>query len=245
MTGLRLMNELSDPGKRDAVLSRTPSAVASLSKKPRRNRCPPLATQRSPKVRTDIPIPAVAYLDRKARTVPDLNDVWSYINPYMLFGRHLGFRGNFEKALGERDPRALELFNDMEETKREARSFMKIGAVWQFFEAERQGNSIALFAPGACFAAAHFPFPASACGRSSLPERLHSSGERGPARSSGAVCGHRRGGNSREIRRSKSRAENICIRTDCRLWHWKPPKLAPNGCIAASAKIGDSPIRRQ
>jgi 5-methyltetrahydrofolate--homocysteine methyltransferase len=76
-----------------------------------------------------------------------LNDVWSYINPYMLFGRHLGFRGNFEKALGERDARALELFNEMEEIKREARDFMKIGAVWQFFEAERQGNSIALFAP--------------------------------------------------------------------------------------------------
>jgi len=35
----------------------------------------------------------------------------------------------------------------MEEIKREARKFMKIGAVWQFFEAERHGNSIALFAP--------------------------------------------------------------------------------------------------
>ena len=89
----------------------------------------------------------MAYLDRKARAVPDLNEVWGYINPYMLFGRHLGFRGNFEKALGERDARALEFFNEMEEIKREARKFMKIGAVWQFFEAERQGNSIALFAP--------------------------------------------------------------------------------------------------
>ena len=95
----------------------------------------------------DLPIPAVAYLDRKARAVPDLQDVWSYINPYMLFGRHLGFRGNFEKALAERDARALELFNGMEEIKQEASKFMKIGAVWQFFEAERQGNSIALFAP--------------------------------------------------------------------------------------------------
>ena len=66
----------------------------------------------------------------------------------MIFGRHLGFRGNFEKALAERDPRALELFNSMEEVKREAAQFMKIAAVWQFFEAERQGNSIALFHAG-------------------------------------------------------------------------------------------------
>ena len=62
-----------------------------------------------PRMRTDLPIPPVAYLERKVRAVPDLNEVWSYINPYMLFGRHLGFRGNFEKALAERDPRALEL----------------------------------------------------------------------------------------------------------------------------------------
>ena len=39
----------------------------------------------------------------KSRNVPDLNEIWSYVNPYMLFGRHLGFRGNFEKALAERD----------------------------------------------------------------------------------------------------------------------------------------------
>ena len=119
-----------------------------LSKKPRpvRRRCRRRSLARSS--HGYCRFPPVAYLDRKVRAVPDLNEIWSYINPYMLFGRHLGFRGNFEKALAERDARALELFNDMEEIKREATKFMKIGAVWQFFEAERQGNSIALFAPG-------------------------------------------------------------------------------------------------
>jgi 5-methyltetrahydrofolate--homocysteine methyltransferase len=96
----------------------------------------------------DLPIPNVAYLDRRVRAVPDLNEIWSHINPYMLFGRHLGFRGDFEKALAERDARAIELFNNMEDVKRQAATFMKISAVWQFFEAERRGNSIALFEPG-------------------------------------------------------------------------------------------------
>jgi 5-methyltetrahydrofolate--homocysteine methyltransferase len=147
MTGLRLMNELSDPSRRDAVIQdhTFTAAVAAEEAVPRP--LEPAGEERSAKVRTDIPIPSVAYLDRKVRAVPDLHDIWGYINPYMLFGRHLGFRGNFEKALGERDARALELFNSMEEIKREASKFMKIGAVWQFFEAERQGNSIALFAP--------------------------------------------------------------------------------------------------
>ncbi len=148
MTGLRLMNELSDPGRRESVLQENTFSDTAAPEEAAPKPVAAAGEDRSPKIRTDIPIPAVAYLDRKARAVPDLNDVWSYINPYMLFGRHLGFRGNFEKALGERDARALELFNEMEEIKREARNFMKIGAVWQFFEAERQGNSIALFAPG-------------------------------------------------------------------------------------------------
>ncbi len=148
MTGLRLMNELSDPKRRDSVLQEhTFTATAAVEDAAPRPQAP-AGEERAAKIRTDIAIPSPAYLDRKVRAVPDLNDIWSYINPYMLFGRHLGFRGNFEKALGERDARALELFNSMEEIKRQARSFMKIGAVWQFFEAERHGNSIALFAPG-------------------------------------------------------------------------------------------------
>ena len=149
MTGLRLMNELSDPARRESVLdTHTHMATAVIEEVAPR----PLESagdERSPKIRVDLPIPTPAYLDRKARAVPNIFEIWSYVNPYMLFGRHLGFRGNFEKALAERDPRALELSNVMEEIKREAANFMKISAVWQFFEAERRGNSIALFAPGA------------------------------------------------------------------------------------------------
>ena len=51
--------------------------------------------ERSPKVRTDLPIPSVGYLGRKVRLVPDLREVWSYINPFMLYGRHMGYRGDF------------------------------------------------------------------------------------------------------------------------------------------------------
>src|SRR5271156_4319399 len=148
MTGLRLMNHLSDPAQRQAVLRDNTHAGTVAVEEPAPGPLGPAGEERSPRIRTDIPIPSVAYLDRKARSIPDRNEIWSYINPYMIFGRHMGFRGNFEKALKERDPRALELFHSMEEVKREAEGFMKISAVWQFFEAEREGNSIALFEPG-------------------------------------------------------------------------------------------------
>ncbi len=148
MTGLRLMNELMDPATRDSSLAShvfTTTTVIVSDATPAVN----LGTARSPKVRIDIPIPAAPYLDRRVREIPNLAEVWSYINPFMLYGRHLGFKGNFEQLLAERDPKALDLFNQVETVKQAAAKFMKIRAVWQFFETERDGNSIHLFAPAA------------------------------------------------------------------------------------------------
>jgi 5-methyltetrahydrofolate--homocysteine methyltransferase len=99
-------------------------------------------------VRTDLPIPPAPYLERKVRDVPQLAEIWSYINPFMLYGRHLGYKGNFEKDLAAHEPKALELFHQMEELKQQAARFLQVKAVWQFFEAERDGNAIQLFAPG-------------------------------------------------------------------------------------------------
>jgi 5-methyltetrahydrofolate--homocysteine methyltransferase len=149
MTGLRLMNQLMDPATRTTVLkehgARTEgasvTAAATVRELP--------AVRRSPKVRADLAIEPVGYLDRKVRLVPDLREVWSYVNPYMLFGRHLGYRGDFEKHLAAREPKAVELFQSMEEVKEEAAKFMKVRAVWQFFEAEADGERLQVFAPGA------------------------------------------------------------------------------------------------
>ena len=149
MTGLRLMNELMDPATRERVLSEhaissgngvSVTTTVKIAEKPQ--------VRRSPKVRTDLRIPKVGYLDRKVRLVPDLREVWSYVNPYMLYGRHMGYRGDFEKHLAAREEKAVELFNEMEEVKNEAATFMKVRAVWQFFEAESEGEALHLFAPG-------------------------------------------------------------------------------------------------
>ena len=158
MTGLRLMNEIMDPEQRDRILAQSvgadvaaeTSAITVAAARP--------GEERSPKVHTDTPIPPAPYLDRRVRLVPNLADVWSYINPFMLYGRHLGYKGNFEKQLAARDPKALELFHNVEEVKREAATFMKARAVWQFFEVERDGNSIHLFEPGSASVVETFQF---------------------------------------------------------------------------------------
>ncbi len=149
MTGLRLMNELMDPAERERVLEThrnlTPGAFAEA---PAEQIPVAKSDERSTKVRVDIPIPPAPYLDRKVRDVPQLPELWNYINPYMLFGRHLGYKGNFEKNLAEGEPKALELNGMVSSLKEQAAKFMKVKAVWRFFEAERDGNSIHLFEPG-------------------------------------------------------------------------------------------------
>jgi 5-methyltetrahydrofolate--homocysteine methyltransferase len=149
MTGLRLMNEIMDPAMREQVLAshvfRDSPVEAARQDEPA---AAPSGETRSPKVRMNLVIPPAPYLDRRKRDMPHLGEVWSYINPFMLYGRHLGFKGNFEKLLAERDTKALDLFHRVEELKHEAAKFMKVRMVWQFFEAERAGNSVNLFAPG-------------------------------------------------------------------------------------------------
>ncbi|HEY3841355.1 MAG TPA: methionine synthase [Bryobacteraceae bacterium] len=151
MTGLRIMNQLMDPAEREKLLAdlRKKPAAAVASQSSEQPAAVPVSTERSRKVRTDIAIPAVPYLDRKVRAVPELTEVWSYINPFMLYGRHLGYKGRFDADLAARDPKALELYNMVEELKDFAKDFMQVKTVWQFFETERDGNSIHLFEPGA------------------------------------------------------------------------------------------------
>jgi 5-methyltetrahydrofolate--homocysteine methyltransferase len=149
MTALRLMNQLMNPLEREALLEHhRPSAATDVEPIAEAPAPPPTIHRRSAKVRTDVPIPPAPYLDRQLRAVTDLGELWNYINLFMLYGRHLGYKGNFETGLQEHDPKALALHRHMEEFKREAAQFLRPCAVWQFFEAEREGNAIHLFAPG-------------------------------------------------------------------------------------------------
>ncbi|HWG36421.1 MAG TPA: methionine synthase [Terriglobales bacterium] len=148
MSGLALMNALMDPAQREAVVARhAPEIAVAATVAPAST--PAQSTARSGKVRADLEIPRTASLERVIRDVPQLGEIWSYINPLMLYRHHLGFKDNFEKALVERDPRALALYEQVEALKEDAAQWMKVRVVWQFFEAEPEGNAIHFFEPGA------------------------------------------------------------------------------------------------
>jgi len=146
MTGLKLMQDLVDPDARKVLESTDFSkATDTVVAEPMGN--PELAqsTTRSTKVRMNVPPRPAPYWDRKVRAVPQLKEVWEYINPFMLYGKNLGYKGNFEANLAAREAKAMDMFHKVEEVKAWAADFLKPKAVWQFFETEREGNSIHLF----------------------------------------------------------------------------------------------------
>ncbi len=149
MEGLRLMDQLGDPKLRDELIRQRSATEIGMESRETRQ-LPPESELRSSRVRIDIPMPKLGDdMMRKKRTVPDLDEIWSYINPQMLYVRHMGFKANYEKALAQRDPKALELQSLMDQVKEECRAgLMKIRTVWQFLEAEADDNKIHLFQKG-------------------------------------------------------------------------------------------------
>jgi 5-methyltetrahydrofolate--homocysteine methyltransferase len=103
--------------------------------------------RRSSKISLGVAIPPVPDLDHHTMEVEDLDEVWSYINPQMLYGRHMGLRGRFTDLIQAGDRRAVELEEKIEKVKQECRAgAMHVRVAWQFFEAESEGNLIRIFA---------------------------------------------------------------------------------------------------
>ena len=159
MNGLETLNRLMNPDARAQLeaelLEREvrPRPEAAVEEYPE-------SVERSGRVSLSVPVPAVPDLARHVEELRDLDEVWSYVNPQMLYGRHLGFRGRFSEALAAGDVKAIELERKIEAVKEECRrGAMQVRAVWQFFEAEPDGNAIRLFERGDQTPLHTFTFP--------------------------------------------------------------------------------------
>lgn len=145
MNGLDILNRLMDADSRAKLeadlLSQDLNAV-----QPAPQITIPESETRSAKVALDVKIPQAPDLERHVLEVADLDEVWSYINPQMLYGKHMGFRGRFKDLLEAGDQKAIELEEKIERVKEECRrGAMRVRVLWQFFEAEASGNAIQIF----------------------------------------------------------------------------------------------------
>ncbi|NBX93189.1 MAG: methionine synthase [Proteobacteria bacterium] len=118
--------------------------------------------------------PAPDYRRHVLRDTP-IDQIWRYVNPLMVYGRHLGLNGQIARTLEKvdsdsktlrevekQDPRAASIYKSVQELKEEFRgsSVMKPIAVYGFFPAGSYGNRLFVNAsPQGKSEILHFDFP--------------------------------------------------------------------------------------
>ena len=77
----------------------------------------------------------------------DLDEIFGYINPQMLYVRHLGYRGRFQEALGNDEAKAVELRRQVQRVEDIilSRSDIAANAVFKFFPCRSDGQWLIIY----------------------------------------------------------------------------------------------------
>lgn len=119
------------------------------------------AAGRSRPISQDLTPPVPPDLKRHLLEGISLDQVWPYLNPQMLYGKHLGLRGIVEKLFEQDDPQALHLREQIGHLEDEAlaQGWMRPKGVWQFFRAASEGDSVVLLDGSGTNEIQRFTFP--------------------------------------------------------------------------------------
>ena len=100
-------------------------------------------------VRHDFEVPNPPDLRLHVLRDYDMERIFPYINPQMLYVRHLGFKGRFADALAAGDPAAQELHDAVRQVEDEtlAHSDITANAVFKFFPCNSEGQWTLIYGP--------------------------------------------------------------------------------------------------
>ncbi|MGM9987147.1 MAG: methionine synthase [Bacillaceae bacterium] len=145
MNGLDLANKLVSPIDK-------PKLIDKIRQRPIEEVKPPIVT---PKKTIDRPVKklqkADVYMPQSLNRIMlgniNISQVAPFINRRMLFSHHLGFKGNFDKKLQEKDEKAITLNEIVNELVAHADDYIKPKAIYQFFPAQSKGDTIYIYHP--------------------------------------------------------------------------------------------------
>ena len=159
MSGLDLARQIVEPGRFEELKAELARQRAKLVKPVERAREVGAVTQeRSPAMPVVEAPPSPPDLARHVIANTPLPHLWRFINPLMLYGRHLGFKGSLARTIETAEPaelqatetgrKALEVRTVVEEVKAECEAgLMQPRSVYQFFHAVSEGNRLRLLDP--------------------------------------------------------------------------------------------------
>ena len=169
MTGLDLANRLFDEAKK-------PDLLAHLEKRRADATTPVAAPSTSNPPLPEGPTALVMGFAHEIHQPPDsrlhvLDDVsvetlWPYINPMMLYARHLGLKGRVDDLVASGDKKAIELKRLVKDVEDEvlAKNQLRARCLWRFFRAARPAGADAIAFFDGDVEAARIAFPRQATG---------------------------------------------------------------------------------
>ncbi len=157
MNGLELAKTMVDPQRFQKLKEELGSRRAQQNS----GAAPPLPayssieTQRSPTITqlTECPIPPD--LERHVLRNTPIDQIWYFINPLMLYGRHLGIRGSTVRLLEQgafdevrqKDPKAFKIWQTVQEVKDDYRNtpILQPAGIYRYFRAQSEGNLLRIY----------------------------------------------------------------------------------------------------
>jgi 5-methyltetrahydrofolate--homocysteine methyltransferase len=174
MNGLELAKQIVDPERFESLraelrASRVANAAKAASK-PAAPDAPRARRARAARVLDGKDIPAPPDFERHVLAKTPLDQIWRYVNPMMLYGRHLGLKGRAvhsiettsaaELARSDAGHKALELRDAVHAVKAVCRDgLLHARAVYQFFRATGDGDDVVLYEADGSTERARFTFP--------------------------------------------------------------------------------------
>ena len=153
MSGLALANTIQDDDERQHLLAALESETDVLLQAAQDRESAENARQTADvlpaQVRHDFDVPNPPDLRLHVLRDYDLAEIFPYINPQMLYVRHLGYKGRFAEALEQEDSNALELRDSVRRVEDLilARPDIKANAVFKFFPCRSDGQTLLIYGP--------------------------------------------------------------------------------------------------
>jgi 5-methyltetrahydrofolate--homocysteine methyltransferase len=143
MEGLDLANRIMNPKRREILAKKLGEQTRKLLASSAAGLDGKAAARRALVSEASIPVPP----DLKLHVLRDydLEEVFRYINPVMLYARHLGFK-NFDQALKAGDPKARALQSSVAAVEEEmlARPDISANAIYRFLPAQSDGDRVVM-----------------------------------------------------------------------------------------------------
>lgn len=157
MTGLDVCNKWMDPEKRSLLLESLQKEAESEPAEKEVRKAKPLKslTFDHTNIQAKAPTFEPTILEKK------LPEIWPFINPQMVYGNHLGLKGNVKRMIADKEPKAMKLHTLIEslKVKINEQDLLTGRAVYQYYKAKSDGNDLVILSPDGQTEWQRFTFP--------------------------------------------------------------------------------------